>query len=403
MNDIVKIEVLGGILSRHIDKLIDKASERSQRLADVISSAGEAADKQGIIRELAFLKRTMDTLSVQVRTNAIPTILLNYADCLLHPTPIVLPSKSQVAWFFLRQKERGDKFAKDIASFLSRECGTLEPMTVMEMDMQEAKNASFDFGAKQVELSEAVDALDRAFMSGSINMGAVDDLQDCLRISNCVSKDIFTTSNYQRFSELSNEFDVGGALWSLPHGDDNALLSPLECANEVAARFETFTGDVSEALKPFMQGLPKREPVQYVYTEPSNGEYFPRLKKEYQREDIAKGIADVIIKHGLIPANERDLFLYRFFAYGPAPQPDAKVHWADHVKKNNEIGNPTELLFILNALYNGAKSIPLDDIEKIIAISTETRDKMERGANNFLQLARRAPRPFCKDIEDSLS
>lgn len=184
MNDIVKIEVLGGILSRHVDKLIDRASERSQRLADVISSAGEAADKQGIIRELNRLKRAMDTLSVQVRTNAIPTILLNYADCLLSPTPTVLPSKSQVVWFFLIQRElRGDRFAKDIASFLSRECGTLEPMTVLEMDLPEVKQASFDFGTKQVELSEAVDALDRAFEAGSINMRTVDDLQRCLRVS----------------------------------------------------------------------------------------------------------------------------------------------------------------------------------------------------------------------------
>lgn len=347
MNDNEKIEVLGRILSRHVDKLIDKASERSQRLAEVISSAGEAADKQDIIRELTFIKRTMDTLSVQVRTNAIPTILLNYADCLLHPTPN-LPSKSQVAWFFLRQKERGDKFAKDIASFLSRECGTLEPMTLMEMDMREAKNASFDFGAKQVELSEAVDALDRSFRGGSINMGTVDDLQNCLRVSNSVSKDIFTAANHQRFAELQTEFGVGGALWHLPHGDNDALLSPLESANEVATRFATVTGPVREVLKPFMQGLPKREPVQYVYTEPSNGEYFPRLRKEYQREDIAKGIADVIIEHEFIQASERDLFLYRFFGYGPEPQPDARVHWKNHVKKNKEIGQPTELFYVLN-------------------------------------------------------
>lgn len=403
MNDIVKIEVLGGILSRHVDKLIDRASERSQRLADVISSAGEAADKQGIVKELAFLKRTMDTLSVQVRTNAIPTILLNYADCLLHPTPIVLPSKSQVAWFFLRQRElRGDSFANDIASFLSRECGTLEPMTLMEIDMQEAKNASFDFGAKQVELSEAVDALERAFKGGSINMGTVDDLQKCLRVSNSVSKDIFTAANYQRFAEFQTEFGVGGALWCLPHGDDDALLSPLECANEVAARFTTFTGDVSEALKPFMRGLPKREPVQYVYTEPSNGEYFPRLRKEYQREDIAKGIADVIIKHGLIPANERDLFLYRFFAYGPAPKPDARVHWKDHVKNNNEIGQPTELNYVLNKLYEGAKHIPLEYIKRLLALSTKTLDLIAQKPGE-LQQYKTAPKIFCEDIMKILS
>lgn len=403
MNDIVKIEVLGGILSRHVDKLIDKASERSQRLADVISSAGEAADKQGIIRELNRLKRAMDTLSVQVRTNAIPTILLNYADCLLSPTPTVLPSKSQVVWFFLIQRElRGDRFAKDIASFLSRECGTLEPMTVLEMDLPEVKQASFDFGTKQVELSEAVDALDRAFEAGSINMRTVDDLQRCLRVSSFVSKDIFIAAKYQRFSELMEDIDVDSALWGLPHGDDDALLSPLECANEVAARFETFTGDVSEALKPFMQGLPKREPVQYVYTEPSNGEYFPRLKKEYQREDIAKGIADVIIKHGLIPANERDLFLYRFFAYGPTPQPDARVHWKDHVKNNNEIGQPTELNYVLNTLYEGAKHIPLEYIKKLLTLSTKTLDLIAQKPGE-LQQYKKAPKNFCEDIMKILS
>lgn len=398
MIDTVKIEALGGILSRHVDKLIDKASERSQRLANVISSAGEAADKQGIIRELAFLKRTMDTLSVQVRTNAIPTILLNYADCLLHPTPIVLPSKSQVAWFFLRQKERGDKFAKDIASFLSRECGTLEPMTVMEMDMQEAKNASFDFGAKQVELSEAVDALDRAFKGGSINMGTVDDLQKCLRVSNSVSKDIFTAANYQRFAELHTEFGVGDALWHLPHGDDDALLSPFESANEVAARFATVTGPIREVLKPFMQGLPKREPVQYVYTEPSNGEYFPWLRKEYQREDIAKGIADVVIKYGLIPANERELFLYRFFGYGPAPQHGEKVHWAEHKNKiDDSIGHPTELNFVLDHLYIGAKHISLEDKERILELSDKTRTLITQEAGQ-LQQFKKAPKSFCEDI-----
>ncbi len=73
-----KIEALGGILSRHVEILIDLASKRSKKLADIISSADKDAKKRDVFKDLSLLKRTIDKLSGQVRTNAIPTILLNY-------------------------------------------------------------------------------------------------------------------------------------------------------------------------------------------------------------------------------------------------------------------------------------------------------------------------------------
>lgn len=409
MSDIKsKIETLAGILSRYFDRLIDKAAARSQKLSEILASAGDCEGLEGRIYEIRQVKRAIDVLSAHVSTSAIPNILIKYAENLQGPASAQIRPPIQITVFLMRLKELDKTLAAEIATFLAKEYGTLTPLTIIDVlapeEYAKIVSSSFDYGGRQVELAEAVDALDHSFEdTDGINMRTARELLHCIYASNKVSKDVFSNDAcYQRFLDVKEEYSVDESWWVLPLADDGyPLQDPLVFANRIADIYAAKPADMREVLAPFMRNIPKRGSGAYGYVEPQNGEYFPGLKERYQVSAIAKGVADIVIKYKLILNDERQLFLYKFFGYGHCA-PGQKVHWNDHSKADGGVGHPTELYYLLWRLFAGGIHFSTKLVTSIVAVTPETRELIAGAEDKIAQLGKRAPTGFRQELNEVL-
>ena len=216
------------ILDKFVSKLIKQSSNRTAELDTLIKAAKDETSYPEIrLKDVKLLKRSMDMVAQVVKDCAVQHIIEDYTQYYQPETlKDYLPTPSQIIFFFQRQKDRNESFARSFAAYFSRTFNTMAPMEIIERERMDFSEISF--GPNQVELAEEVAAIDYAFEHPVVNMGTVDDLLGCIRVSNKTSKRVLSSdAEYARFSELWDQYDIGGILYRLPELED----SPLQLNN----------------------------------------------------------------------------------------------------------------------------------------------------------------------------
>lgn len=315
---IPSVKEFEGILNRYTDRLLASAEKRSTKLAGLIQEHENSPEiSKHKLHTLNLLKRSMDVTAQLVRANAVSSIISAYSTYKDGEHTGELLTPTQVVFFFQRQKDRDSRFAKEIAVFFSKHFGTLAPMQILERDRMDF--TPIGFGDNEVVLAEEVMALDYAFEYADISMLCMDDLLDCIRVSNNVGTTFYSDSEWERIEELMDEYDVNGVLfrWSISE-------------------------DESNNWRPIME-----EPV---VCENKELDFFPFIKPAYSGEEKWDQFMDFLIQKGFIEDDPdlKKLFLYRFTGY-PASKPtelQKKITWRINCIRATKV-HPGELLSIL--------------------------------------------------------
>jgi hypothetical protein len=312
------IKELEGILNRYTDRLLASAEKRSTKLAGLIQEhENSPAISKHKLHTLNLLKRSMDVTAQLVRAKAVSSIISAYSAYKDEEHTGELLTPNQVVFFFQRQKDREPQFAKEIAIYFSKHFGTLAPMQILERDRMDF--TPIVFGDNEVVLAEEVMALDYAFEYADISMLCVDDLLGCIRVSNKVDTAIYTDSEWERFSELMDEYDVNGVLyrWSISEDESNDW---------------------------------QPTPDEPVVCENKEVDFFPFIKPAYLGEENWARFMDFLIQKGFIEDDPdlKKLFFYRFTGC-PASKPtdlQKKITWRINCSRATKV-HPGELLSIL--------------------------------------------------------
>lgn len=346
---IKRVTSLYGILYRYLTRLGKKASERSDKLDRIIRSV--SPDTQlWQFNSVKLLKSSLDTVSLYVKDRAIYSILSGYVSFYRREIDLEeLPTPAHVIFFFQRQKDRDDKLARDIATYFSTYYNTLAPMQIIERDRMDF--SPIDFGSNQVELAKEIAALDYAFECSDVNMSSIDDMNGCIRVANKVGDDVFTELGYERFSDLMDEYDIGGVLYRLP--EQISMLPPhKETKEEMIVGLITSVEDNEETINP----INEEATAEHIPNEQRSVDYFPYIRDEFKDNERFDALVDFLIAKGFIEDDPdvRANFKYRFLGIEKPKKKLSRIVWRINALRSVKY-HPGELFGMISLMSGFGK------------------------------------------------
>lgn len=222
-------KMLYGSLTRLASKLEARADIEMVKLDNLINSANNNSEiPKERISTLKNLKEDLDHVLSYVKTNAIDNIVYAYKKIKNgNDGAEVLLNEEQIIFFIQRQRDRGDNFAKEIASFLAKSFNTFAPLDVLRRERTDF--ALIDFGNMKMKLSEEVTAIDSAFSQG--NMSAFDDLIKCITVSKKATTKWYEDPCYFAITDAMTKYDFGAFCYLYPKTEKSQVLTQIKSAS----------------------------------------------------------------------------------------------------------------------------------------------------------------------------
>ena len=325
---------ISGILQRYVDKIVTLADAQVERLKQlqVVSNAVESQYGQRA-RSIKRFGKIMETASGYVKMYAVQSIVQSYLKTIQEQDAYQnVPTPSQVIFFFQRQKDRGENFAKDVASCFCREYNTLAPMQIIERERLDF--SQIDFGQKQIELAIDVLALEEAFDFSLVNMGIVDDLRSCIMVARTIDEGSCSDEGYDKLLEEMEKHHIDELGYSLEYIANNLddIAGCLQQKEQVNGEPIIPKSDSGQQIKP---------------------EYFPRIKDEYKDPVKFAELVDYLADEGFVRDDivVKKLLIYRFCGnIEDAPEQMDQIVWVINAKKRSKIDHPGELFTMLGMM-----------------------------------------------------